>query len=179
MEKFEDIEYEVKRSARARRLRVTIHRDGRVVATVPRFFDLKILDKFVQEKKEWIIPRVQKFLSSPLRFVPKSSKKDYRENKDRALALVLEQLNYFNQYYGLKFNRVSIRNQRSRWGSCSKQGNLNFNYKLVFLPEEIRDYIVVHELCHLQEFNHSNNFWYLVGQTIPNYREIRKSLRLA
>ena len=173
-----DIKYEVKRSSRARRMRVTIHRDGRVVATVPGFFDLKILDKFVQEKKEWIMERVQRFLASPLRFVKNSSKKDLKKCRGEVLILVKERLEYYNKHYNLKYNRISIRNQKSRWGSCSKRGNLNFNYKILQLPAEIRDYIIVHELCHLQEFNHSKNFWALVGKAVPNYREIRKSLRL-
>lgn len=173
-----DINYEVKRSPRARRMRVTIHRDGRVVATVPRLFDLKILDKFVQEKKEWIIERVQKFLASPLRFVKNSSKKDLKKYRVEVLVLVKERLEYYNKFYNLKYNRISIRNQKSRWGSCSRKGNLNFNYKILQLPAEIRDYIIVHELCHLQEFNHSKNFWDLVSQTVPNYKEIRRGLRL-
>ncbi len=178
MEKIPDITYEVRRSLRARRMRVTIHRDGRVVATAPRFFDLKILDKFVQDKKGWIVEKVQKFLCSPLRFVKNSSKKDLKKYRVEVLAMVKERLNYYNQFYNLKYNRISIRNQKSRWGSCSKRGNLNFNYKILQLPAEIRDYIIVHELCHLQEFNHSKNFWNLVSQTVPNYKEIRRGLRL-
>jgi predicted metal-dependent hydrolase len=173
-----DINYEVRRSVKARRMRVTIHRDGRVVATMPRFLDLKILDKFVEEKKEWIIERVQKFLSSPLRFVKNSSKRDLKKYKAEVLVLVNERLEYYNKYYNLKYNRISIRNQKSRWGSCSKKGNLNFNYKILQLPPEIRDYIIVHELCHLQEFNHSKDFWNLVKVAIPNYVEVRNGLKL-
>jgi predicted metal-dependent hydrolase len=67
--------------------------------------------------------------------------------------------------------------QRSRWGSCSRKGNLNFNYKLIQLPQELADYIVVHELCHLKQFNHSHAFWNLIAETIPNHIELRKILK--
>jgi predicted metal-dependent hydrolase len=67
--------------------------------------------------------------------------------------------------------------QKSRWGSCSRKKNLNFNYKLIQLPLELADYIVVHELCHLQEFNHGQGFWNLVGETIPDYKARRDELR--
>ena len=79
-------------------------------------------------------------------------------------ALVLERLAYWSATYQIPFGRVSIRKQKSRWGSCSSIGNLNFNYRLGFLPFELMDYIVVHELCHIKEYNHSKAFWDLVGQ---------------
>ncbi|QQR50316.1 M48 family metallopeptidase [Candidatus Nomurabacteria bacterium] len=82
-----------------------------------------------------------------------------------------------NTHYGYKVGRVSIRNTKSRWGSCSKQGNLNFNYKILFLPPHIADYIIVHELCHIKEFNHSANFWNLVAELVPNHSAIRKELK--
>lgn len=178
MDSAEQIQYSIKRSPRAKRMRITVYRDGSVVATTPRNFDDNLLINFINQKKDWILKRVQKFLSSPLRFIKNSSKKDYKKYKIEALKLVEERLAFYNQQYNFKYNRISIRNQKSRWGSCSRQGNLNFNYKIFFLPPEIRDYIVVHELCHLQEFNHSQNFWDLVKITVPNYKEIRKSLKL-
>jgi predicted metal-dependent hydrolase len=89
-----------------------------------------------------------------------------------------QRIEYYNQYYGFKYNKINIKNQKTRWGSCSKKGNLNFNYKILFLSAETRDYIVVHELCHLKEFNHSKKFWNLVAETIPNYLQIRKNLKL-
>jgi len=72
---------------------------------------------------------------------------------------------------------VKIRDQSSRWGSCSWKGNLNFSYKLVLLPEHLADYVVVHELCHLREMNHSPRFWALVSQTVPDYRAKRRELK--
>ena len=109
------------------------------------------------------------------------SRKLYHANKESARALVHERVRHFNQHYstkhGIAHGRITIRNQKSRWGSCSKKGNLNFNYKLVFLPEELRDYVIVHELCHVKEFNHGKGFWDLVAEVVPNHREMRKKLR--
>jgi len=101
----------------------------------------------------------------------------YEANKEKARALVLERLAYFNRFYGLKWGRVAIRNTKRRWGSCSKRSNLNFCYRVVFLPKDLTDYIIVHELCHLKEFNHSKAFWALVAMTIPDYKTLRKQLK--
>lgn len=103
--------------------------------------------------------------------------KKYQENKDKALWIVKDRIEYFNTFYNFKWNRIVIRNQKTRWGSCSRKGNLNFNYKIALLPPESADYIIVHELCHLGEFNHSQKFWDLVAKTIPDYLTIRKDLR--
>ncbi len=97
--------------------------------------------------------------------------------KIKAHQLVRERLVYYNQFYQFKIGRISIRNQHTRWGSCSAKGNLNFNYRLVLIPEKLADYIIVHELCHLGEFNHSADFWALVAKAIPDYREARRELK--
>jgi len=102
--------------------------------------------------------------------------KNYLKYKIVALELAKSRLEYFNTFYNFKYNRVVIRNQKTRWGSCSRQGNLNFNYKIALLPERMSDYIIVHELCHTKEFNHSHDFWDLVAEQIPDYKEIRKDL---
>lgn len=106
-----------------------------------------------------------------------TKKKQYLEYKERARALAESRLAHFNQFYNHTWNKITIRNQKTRWGSCSKNGNLNFNYKIALLPPEVADYIIVHELCHLGEFNHSANFWDLVEETIPNHIQIRKRLK--
>jgi hypothetical protein len=117
-------------------------------------------------------------LGSIVRFrIRRYKRAEFLEYKEQARALVSERLAHFNRQYQFPIKRVSIRNQRSRWGSCSKKGNLNFNYRVVLLPLEVADYIVVHELCHLGEFNHSKKFWELVAKTIPDHKQIRKELR--
>ncbi len=102
--------------------------------------------------------------------------KRYLELKESARALVLTRLDSYNQHYRYKIGKVAIRNQRSRWGSCSSKGNLNFNYKIILLPVELQDYIIVHELCHLKQFNHSKDFWDLVAETIPQWQKLRAHL---
>ena len=93
----------------------------------------------------------------------------------------MERVGFFLAHYGalhgIKVGKISIRNQKSRWGSCSKKGNLNFNYKLVFLAPELRDYVIVHEICHVKEFNHGRGFWALVAEAVPDHREVRGRLR--
>ena len=109
------------------------------------------------------------------------SRKLYEANKDAARKLIKERIEHFMGYYGAKLGisvgRIAIRNQKSRWGSCSKKGNLNFNYKLAFMPPAVRDYVIVHEICHIKEFNHGHGFWALVAKTVPDWKEKRKKLR--
>ena len=97
--------------------------------------------------------------------------------KEEARKLALSRLEHFNQFYNFEYGTVRIKAQTTRWGSCSSKGNLNFNYKIALLPPHLLDYIVVHELCHLGEFNHSQDFWDLVEKMIPNYFELKLELR--
>lgn len=103
--------------------------------------------------------------------------KHYLEHKEAARELVLARLAYFNDHYGFEWKRVAIRNQRRCWGSCTSLKNLNFSYKLLFLPNELADYIIVHELCHLAELNHGKQFWQLVSEKVPDYKQKVKHLR--
>ena len=109
------------------------------------------------------------------------SHKLYLANKEVARHLVHKRVSHFLQYYnskhGISVGKIAIRNQRSRWGSCSKKGNLNFNYKLVFLTPAQQDYIIVHEICHIKEFNHAKAFWDLVAETIPDWKKMRSELK--
>lgn len=103
--------------------------------------------------------------------------KHYLEHKEQARELVLARLQHFNQHYHLSWNRVAIRNQRRCWGSCSANKNLNFNYKILFLPPHLGDYIIVHELCHLTHLHHGKEFWDLVAEQIPDYKKSLLELR--
>ena len=96
--------------------------------------------------------------------------KHYAAHKEQARELIHGRLEHYNQHYQLTYKRVSIKNQRRCWGSCSSLGNLNFNYKILLLPPHLQDYIIVHELCHLAELNHGHGFWNLVAQRIPDYQ---------
>ena len=101
----------------------------------------------------------------------------YLQHKGLARELVHTRIAHFNQFYSVPIRKVFIKNHKRRWGSCSERGNLNFNYKILFLPQEIADYIIVHELCHLLEFNHSSRFWAHVARAMPEHRTQRKILR--
>ncbi len=103
--------------------------------------------------------------------------KHYQTHKELAREVIIKRLEYWNQFYQLTYNRVAIRNQRRCWGSCTSKGNLNFSYKLIFLPPALLDYIVVHELCHLAELNHGKSFWALVERTLPDYRDRVQALK--
>ncbi|MBU1017690.1 M48 family metallopeptidase [Patescibacteria group bacterium] len=109
-----------------------------------------------------------------LNAVKKTIKKFYRE---KAEEVIHDRLQFFNEHYGFHYNRVTLRDQKSRWGSCSRLKNLNFNWRLIMAPIEIIDYVVAHELCHLKEMNHSSRYWALVTQAIPDHKERRKWLR--
>ena len=171
------IPYNIKVSRRARRMRISVAKGGEVSLTLPWGMKSSVAVKFLTAKSAWIL-KARAYLS---KFKPKaeikSGKREYLKHKETARNLAHAKLLQWNNIYNFKYNRVSIRNTKSRWGSCSKRGNLNFNFKIVHLPKPVLDYLIVHELCHLKEFNHSRNFWNLVGQTIPNYKSLRKELR--
>ena len=171
------ISYTHKKSKRAKRMRLAVYCDGSVVITSPFGVQQSIVEKFVSDKKQWIWDKIQFFNSVDSKAIRTFSHKDYLENKDNALALVNERFRFYNKVYGFSFNKVYIKNQKTRWGSCSCKQNLNLNYKIVFLSQKHQDYIIVHEMCHLKEFNHSRKFWALVEKALPNYLEIKKELR--
>jgi predicted metal-dependent hydrolase len=106
----------------------------------------------------------------------KRARNEYLLHKERARVLVHERIQYWAPQIGVIPGRIAIRDQRSRWGSCSTKGNLNFNYRLALIPLELVDYVIVHELCHLREFNHSPQFWALVGEKLPHYALHKQAL---
>lgn len=170
-----DIRYLVKTSSRARRVSIAVHCNGSVVLTVPRRARAHVAHEFLMAKSAWVLGRVNHFKSHPC---PSqlSCTPCYTEHKERAAKLAAERLAYFNIFYGFRYNRVTIRNQRTVWGSATCRGNLSFNYKIALLPDALSDYVIVHELCHLQEMNHSPRFWKLVERTIPDARALRREL---
>ncbi|MFA6048008.1 MAG: M48 family metallopeptidase [Parcubacteria group bacterium] len=172
-----EINYNLRRSKRARRMRLTINCDGSLTATLPRRYSTDVLENFIIEKAGWILKKIEYFEGLENKVLWKNDPVDYGRYKNEALALALKRVYYFNQIYGFSYSKISIRNQKTRWGSCSKNGNLSFNYKIVFLPEYLADYVIVHELCHLGEFNHSSRFWQLVEKTIKDCKALRKEVR--
>jgi predicted metal-dependent hydrolase len=158
-------------------MRLAVYLDGSVVITSPFEVEHCVIEKFIAEKKQWVQDKIQFFKSIDRKAIRTFSHRDYLQNKNRALDLVCERVNYYNKVYGFRFNKLSIKNQKTRWGSCSSKQNLNLNYKILFLPKMHQDYIIVHEICHLREFNHSRKFWALVEKALPNYLDIKRELR--
>lgn len=173
------IEYTVKKSIKAKNMRITIRPDESVTVTIPHRMSREKAEQFVQEKRSWIenVLRGLRLRPKPVCTLPKACARDYKTHKDEALRIAVRRLEHFNAVYGFSWKNVAIKNTRSRWGSCSRLGNINFNYRIAFLPPDLADYLVVHELCHLGQMNHSPKFWKLVGKTIPEYPVLRRQLR--
>lgn len=124
---------------------------------------------------KWVLRRVK--IRRPRRKASAASVRDYAHLKESARALVHARLEHFNTHYKFTYKKVFIKNTVTRWGSCSSKGNLNFSYKIATLEPRLADYLIVHELCHLQEMNHGQGFWNLVSETIPDYEQLNKELK--
>ena len=169
-------EYTLFQSRRSRSIRITITKLGTVRVSAPTKVRPEVIHQYVATHASWIQEMLKKQKSRPLSLFAQRSAKEFAEQKDAVRNDIIERLECLNQRYGFSWKSVVIRNQKSRWGSCSSRKVLNFNYLLGKLPPQLRDYVIVHELCHLQEMNHGPRFWALVAQTFPNYLELRKSL---
>ncbi len=170
------VSYTFRKSRRARYMRLTIKMDASLVVSVPWQMSENTAEKFLREKSQWILGKL-KYFKNRKSSLPPATRADYLKYKKLAKEIVEKKLQYFNQFYNFKIGRISIRNQKTRWGSCSKSGNLNFSYRIIYLPENLCDYIIVHELCHIGELNHSKKFWALVQKTVPEHKKIRKEIR--
>jgi predicted metal-dependent hydrolase len=169
----QEINYELRPSRKAHSLRLEIGAEGLVV-TKPWFISGIFMEQFIARQADWILKNLAKHKDAEV--LPKINKDDLVVLKKRAAKLLIARLEFFNQEYNFKYKSISVRDQKTRWGSCSRQGALNFNYRLALLPESLLDYVAVHELCHLKEMNHSVRFWNLVAITIPDHKEKRKQL---
>ena len=171
------IQYTVRKSARAKRMRLAVYCDGSVVLTSPVRMRTSVIERFFEDKKNWILKKLEMFQSTDPALLQIHSDEDFQNRKSEALALVKCRVKHFNKVMGVSWNDVVIKNQKTRWGSCSKKGNLNINYKILYLPRKMQDYVIVHEMCHLKEFNHSKKFWRLLESVLPDYQEIKGELK--
>jgi predicted metal-dependent hydrolase len=169
--------YTLQKSARAKRLRISVLPGGEVRVTVPRRVPLYAAEAFVRAKQKWLLGAVARMKSIAPKKQAGGTRAEFLKYKEAARALARERLAHFNAFYGFDYQKISIRNQKTRWGSCSKDGNLSFNYQIVLLPAELSDYIIVHELCHTRELNHSPAFWLLVARAVPEYKHLRAALK--
>lgn len=166
-----EISYRVIRTDR-RTVAIQISPNGEVLVRCPSRMSEKAVRSFVESKSDWIAKHlarqtpVEPFTAQELKDLAKRAKEDIPQRVD-----------YFARQMGVRYGRVAIRSQHTRWGSCSGKGNLNFNCLLMLTPPEIRDYVVVHELCHLRQMNHSAQFWAEVERVLPDYRAARKWLK--
>lgn len=173
-----DIIITLKKSIRAKKIRIVVRHKKNVIVTLPFFVPYKRGEQFLEEHRMWIVEKSLLFSEQKSHFLSRGTKEEYNASKVLAKQLIEERLYFFQKIYHVSWERVSIRNQKTRWGSCSRRKNLSFSYRLLFLPEHLRDYVIVHEMCHLQEMNHSPKFWALVAITFPDYKKLRKELRL-
>ncbi len=174
----ESIQYISRVNKRARHIRISLYPNGRIAVTRPVGVSLARAENFLIEKYDWVRGKIKKRSQAAHVTIPYVSSIMYPHVKEEVYTFVVARLNYFNHFYGFKYNHVAIKRHKTLWGSCSAKSNVNFNYKILFLPQEIADYIVVHELCHVKEHNHSLRFWALVARTIPDWKERKKQLRL-
>ena len=156
---------------------IQIKSDGRIVVRAPLRMSKADITRLVEEKSGWIEKHLAQlrrqngsaepaFTAAQLRQLAEAAQQDLPRRAARFAPLV-----------GVSYGRITIRAQKSRWGSCSSKGNLNFNCLLMLCPEEVRDYVVVHELCHRKEMNHSDRFWQELARVLPDYEKQRKWLK--
>jgi len=171
------------RHPRARRYVIRVQDDGSVRVTVPRWGSRREAMAFVERERSWIAKQLERLerqrlserdrpLSAPWAdpdVARESRKRARRELADRLLALARE--------HGLSVRKVSVRSQKWRWGSCSRDGHICLNWRLVLMPDAARDYVLVHELMHLKRLDHSPTFWRLVARACPDYQAQRAFLR--
>lgn len=171
------MEYRVIRSAR-RTLALEI-KDGEALVRAPRLAPRAVIDAFVRGHEDWLRARLQqererqRAAEAAGALTPEA----LRALKEEAKTVIPERVRYFSPLIGVTVKRVTIRSQQTKWGSCSSKGNLNFNCLLMLAPREVLDSVVVHELCHLKEMNHSERFYAEVLRVFPEYRRWHGWLR--
>lgn len=160
---------------------IQVNSDLTVTVRVPLRATKKDIEKILKEKDPWIrkhMAAIQKRKSEyESQGVDHLSNEEIEALADKALKVIPERVAYFAKIIGVNYGRITIRNQKTRWGSCSSKGNLNFNCLLMLTPPEVIDYVVVHELCHRKEMNHSKAFWAEVEKVLPGYRNAVKWLK--
>ncbi len=173
----ESFPYETRINPRARNIRITVYPGGRVVVTLPRGASQKTAELFIKKREAWIIKARTRLLSVSAK---RGTRKDFLQYKAHAERLARALVYKWKDIMQARVTKITVRNQKTRWGSASRRGSLSFNYRIALLPEPVAEYIVVHELAHLSHMNHSVKFWSLVKSVIPDYKsKIRELKKLA
>ncbi len=172
------MEYEIIKSKR-KTISIEVKPDGRVVIKAPLCMSKFAIDLFVRDKRDWIEKTVSKMKEREALegFVQKLSNDELKALKKEAKKMITPLVEEYAEIMGVIYNRISIRAQTTRWGSCSRDKNLNFNCLLALTPEPVIRYVVVHELCHIKHMDHSKLFWAEVEEYMPDYRVYRKWLK--
>lgn len=169
-----DISYELVRSTR-KTIAIQITPAGQVIVRAPKRIAKREIEAFVHSKQSWIQTHLSRIESRPQ--LPPFSPEEVQSLAASAKADLSSRVARLAPLVGVTYGRITIRSQRTRWGSCSAKGNLNFNCLLLLCPEEVRDYVVIHELCHRKQLNHSPAFWAEVERACPDYRSHRAWLK--
>jgi len=163
-----DLTYRVIRSKR-RTAAIEISRQGEILVRCPLSMPDDAIEDLVNSHRLWIEKHLA--LVPPTEQQQKLSPEELEALGKKAVTVFPERVAHFAEIMGVSYSRITIRTQRTKWGSCSSKGNLNFNVLLMLAPPEVLDYIVVHELCHRKELNHSPKFWAEVEKVMPRYRD--------
>lgn len=167
--------------SKRRTISIEITPEAEVIVRAPYYASVSEINKLIGEKSDWIHKHLQKMSDRQKKKAEAPSQEltaqDIKLLATRAKRIIPQRVRYYADIMGVTYGRITIRMQKSRWGSCSSKGNLNFNCLLMRTPDEIIDYVVVHELCHLKEMNHSPRFWAEVEKIFPDYKERRKWLK--
>lgn len=162
------MEYTLSRGRR-KTISIQIDRKGKLIVKAPYPVPKDEIDKFILSKESWINKHMEKAAQIQASVI-KLTKEEIKYLADKALVVIPEKCQKYAPLLGVTYGRITIRNQRTRWGSCSSKGNLNFNCLLMLCPEPVIDYVVIHELCHRKEMNHSPAFYALVESIMPDYK---------
>lgn len=160
---------------------IQINLDLTVTMRVPKRTTQRAVEEILKEKEAWILEHIEKVRKRKQAYEERNiealTEEEIHALADKAKRYIPERVAYFADMTGVTYGRITIRNQKTRWGSCSSKGNLNFNCLLMLTPPEVIDYVVVHELCHRKEMNHSKAFWKEVEKVLPNYKTQVKWLK--
>lgn len=161
-------------------LSLQIERNGSIIIRAPFSLSDRQIEKFLIEKSRWIKKKIEKISEQNKkaqdfsRLIETDKKAAY---KRKARQVLTERVEYYSKKYRFQYKKIRLSSARYRWGSCSAQNNLNFNWKIIFAPEKVIDYLVVHELVHTKHKNHKKIFWNTVEDIQPDFRESRKWLK--
>ncbi len=169
------MEYELIRSNR-KTIGIQVMPDGRIVVRAPHYATKRQIEDCLKEHEGHIL-EISKRAKNITDTTPKMTSEELHALADKALEVIPPRAKHYAKLAGVQYHGITIRNQRTRWGSCSAKKNLNFNCLLMLTPPEVLDYVVVHEVCHLKEMNHSASFWAEVEKLMPDYRKPKKWLK--